>query len=50
LFDEFCDWAIRSSLDLDDDDDDDDEDSEAELNIPSHQYKTKPNFNITGDS
>jgi hypothetical protein len=49
LFNEFCDWAIRKNLDLEDDDDDD-EDAKSEINIPPHQYKTKPNFNITGTS
>ena len=49
LFNEFCDWAIRKNLDLEDDDNDD-EDAASDINIPPHQYKTKPNFNLTGNS
>lgn len=38
LFDEFCKWAIKKSLDLEDDDDDDAHDSVEEGYESSNQH------------
>jgi hypothetical protein len=45
LFDEFCQWAVKHSLDLEDDDDEDDEITEDECGSAvedNHKLKSKP--------